>query len=84
MSECNTIQVTVGELLFELTDKQMWIDKGPSWFRNCNAGLPRYRRGTLCVDATGHICTHGVDFQSATWPVRVFRTYTAVAQPHIG
>lgn len=69
----NQLSVLVGEKLFEFVSFDNWCDTARRKF------VAAHVRGdeTLCVDASGRLCTCGKEFMRArdegTYPVRVFR-----------
>lgn len=65
-----------GELLFELKDKQDWINRVPKILPNKNRANERF----IWVDVNGHVFECGGDFMYAekhnTYPCKVYRVKT--------
>lgn len=64
----NKVMVALGPELFRFTDWNHWADTAIRAFKSC--GVPPY--DTICIDSAGRICTRGLHFQDATWPVIVY------------
>lgn len=68
----NQLTICVGELLFEFRSYQNWVNKAPSWFRNCG----HRSDDCLCVDSKGRIVSRGEHFRRAeqedAFPVKVY------------
>jgi hypothetical protein len=79
VSETNTIEVTVGEFLFEFRSYLQWVNKASSWF--VNLGSHSRRQNVICIDAKGRICRTGRDFMRAdrekAFPVKAYEAALA-------
>lgn len=82
MSETNTIEVTVGEFLFEFRSYLQWVNKASSWFGNL--GSHARRQNVICVDAKGRICRTGREFMRAdrenAFPVKAYEAALTSAE----
>jgi hypothetical protein len=58
--------------MFRFENKQHWINKAQSWFRESGVKSGHY----ICIDSFGRVCEKGLEFSRAekelTYPIIVY------------
>jgi hypothetical protein len=68
-----TVMIHPLDELFHFISERDWIDAAQMRFRNHG----HTSQSVICVDAKGKVCTRGLHFRTAAYPVRVYAVDTA-------